>query len=57
MSDKRWSQLEQLLSRPSPFPNESGKLPNGYYEPSSQVSLSLSVVASFSLPLDGYKSS
>jgi hypothetical protein len=35
--DQRWLHLQQLLSRPSPFPNETGKLPNGYYEPSREV--------------------
>ena len=27
----------QLYSRPSPFANETGKLPNGFFEPSPQV--------------------
>lgn len=37
--DMRWKTIQQLLSRPSAFPNESGQLPNGYYEPSTQVGM------------------
>lgn len=30
---KKWSNMENFLSRPSPFGNETGQLPNGYYVP------------------------
>jgi NEDD8-activating enzyme E1 len=29
----RWHSIKALLSRPSGFGNETGKLANGYYEP------------------------
>lgn len=31
--DKRWDSVNRLFSRPSPFGNETGKLPNGYFAP------------------------
>lgn len=33
MTTRRWRSIERLLSRPSSFGNETGKLANGYYEP------------------------
>ena len=29
--------MEKFLSRPSPFGNETGQLPNGYYTPSAEL--------------------
>ena len=34
---ERWSQLSTVYSRPSPFGNETGSLPNGEYEPGPGV--------------------
>lgn len=38
---KKWANMEKFLSRPSPFGNETGQLPNGYYVPSPSVFKSL----------------
>lgn len=35
--DNRWSNLNRLLSTPTPFPNESGRLPIGEFIPSSTI--------------------
>eukprot|EP00602_Paraphysomonas_sp_CaronLab_P009082 CAMPEP_0185026680 /NCGR_PEP_ID=MMETSP1103-20130426/11005_1 /TAXON_ID=36769 /ORGANISM="Paraphysomonas bandaiensis, Strain Caron Lab Isolate" /LENGTH=425 /DNA_ID=CAMNT_0027560345 /DNA_START=56 /DNA_END=1330 /DNA_ORIENTATION=- len=40
-STLHFDHLNKIMSRPSPFGNETGKLPNGYYEPSSQLHTSL----------------
>ncbi|RYH30692.1 hypothetical protein EON65_04455 [archaeon] len=37
MDESRWHNLNQFLCRPSQFGNESGQLPNGYYEPGSHL--------------------
>jgi hypothetical protein len=31
--DRRWKTWQNILSRNSGFGNETGKLPNGYFEP------------------------
>jgi len=36
-SSRKFSALEKILSRPSPFGNETGQLPNGYYTPGPEV--------------------
>ena len=41
MIANKWTHMEKWLSRPSPFGNETGQLPNGYYEPSSELFRSL----------------
>lgn len=35
--DNRWDAWRRILSRPSHFGNETGKLPNGLYEPSPEL--------------------
>ena len=35
--DSRWDNLNTLYNRASPFPNEAGSLPNGYFEPGNSV--------------------
>lgn len=35
--DSRWAGVNAMYSRPSPFGNETGSLPNGEYEPGTQV--------------------
>ena len=34
---KKWEHMDRILSRPSPFGNETGQLPNGYYQPGPEV--------------------
>lgn len=34
---ERWSTLSGIFTRPSNFGNETGLLPNGYYEPSLET--------------------
>lgn len=36
-NEDRWAAWRRILSRPSSFGNETGKLPNGIYEPSSEL--------------------
>ena len=33
----KWSSMKRFLSRQSPFGNETGQLPNGYYEPGIEL--------------------
>lgn len=41
LENSRWNNLSALTSRASPFGNETGQLPNGIFEPSSEVFKSL----------------
>lgn len=37
MSNQRWTAWERMLTRPTAFGNETGRLPNGVFEPSKAV--------------------
>ena len=37
MEDKRWAGVNRLFTRASPFGNETGKLPNGYFSPGKDI--------------------
>jgi len=37
VEDRRWQTWQNILSRNSAFGNETGQLPNGYFEPESNV--------------------
>lgn len=35
--EERWTDINRILTRPSPYGNETGKLPNGVYEPTGKL--------------------
>jgi hypothetical protein len=34
---RKWAHMDRILSRASPFGNETGQLPNGYFKPGPEV--------------------